>query len=392
MRLSRNRNKNGSRPIKICVVVASPDIIGGHSVQASRLVRGLSAEPGIEVQSLWINPRLPRPLRRLQRIKYVRTLATLAAYILTLITGLWSVDVVHVFSASYWSFLLGPAPALIVARLYRKPVVLNYHSGEAADHLARWRRIAIPILNIASVIVVPSRFLVEIFAKFNLRAIAIPNTVDLDSFRFRRRDPLEATLLCNRNLEANYDVSSALKAFALVQKEIPCIRLVIAGDGSQAVRLRGLAAGLGLRNVDFLGAVDPLQMPAVYEAADIFVNSSVVDCMPLSILEAFACGLPVVTTCAGGIPYIVRNGENGLLVEPGNHLELAQAVLAVLRDADLAGGLVEQARRDCNQYTWEAVRPNWLAAYHSLICGERVKPGIVSPIDAAILSRSGEAE
>ena len=374
------------------MVVASPAIIGGHSVQASRLVRGLAAEPGLEVESLWINPRLPGLLSHLQQVKYLRTIVTLAAYVITLIVRLRSVDVVHVFSASYLSFLLGPAPAMVIATLYHKPVVLNYHSGEAQDHLARWRRIALPIIRLASVIVVPSQFLVEVFAKFNLDAIAIPNTVDPGSFRFKLREPLGATLLCNRNLEPNYNVACALNAFQLIEKEMPWARFIVAGDGSEARDLRLHASRIGLKNVEFIGAVNPNDMPAVYDSADLFVNSSAVDCMPLSILEAFSCGLPVVTTGSGGIPYIVRHNENGLLVEPGNHVELASSVLAVLRDSLLARRLIQGALRDSRQYTWEAARSRWLAIYDSLGDGRTVNAGDASVLDGAILSRSQEAD
>src|SRR5215471_12419892 len=314
IKCDKNRTMADGKRIKICLIVASPEIIGGHSVQASRLSRGLSAEPGIDVESLWINPRLPGILRHLKRIKYVRTVTTLAAYVVVLLIRLRTADLVHVFAASYWSFLLGPAPAVIIARLYRKPVILNYHSGEAGDHLARWRT-AIPIMRLADMIVVPSMFLVEVFAGFNLNAVPIANTVAPNGFKFRPRDEIKAIILSNRNLEPNYDVACTLQAFALVEKKVASARLIVAGNGSQADELRKLAVRLELRNIDFIGAVDPERMPEVYHRADIFVNASVVDCMPLSILEAFACGLPVVTTRSGGIPCIVRHNENGLLVE-----------------------------------------------------------------------------
>src|SRR5262249_35282584 len=326
------------------------------------------------------------------RIKYLRTVATLAAYIITLLIRLRSTDLVHVFSASYWSFLLGPAPALIIARIYNKPAVLNYHSGEAQDHLIRWRWIAVPVLRLAGAIVVPSRFLVDVFARFNMKAIAVTNTVDKDLFRFKRREQLAATILCNRNLEPNYNVACILRAFSLIEREMPSARLIVAGDGSQAAALRQLAVRLELRNVDFIGAVDPGKMPEVYHSADVFANSSVVDCMPLSILEAFACGLPVVTTSSGGIPCIVRHNENGLLVEPGNHEQLAQGILSVLRDPELAGRLIEGGLIDSRQFTWEAARPHWLAVYRNLIEGRGLKFNKTSTVEAKIIPRSQEAD
>src|SRR6185295_7060464 len=74
--------------IKVCIVVASIDILGGQAIQALRLIEGLSREPGVEAEILPINPRLPGALRRLQRIKYVRTIVTSIAYVLSLLARL----------------------------------------------------------------------------------------------------------------------------------------------------------------------------------------------------------------------------------------------------------------------------------------------------------------
>src|SRR5690606_5418823 len=188
-------------PIRVCIVAPSLDILGGQAVQAKRLLERLSAQPAVRVEFLPVNPRLPGPLRMLQRIKYVRTLVTETVYLATLLLRLPRIDVAHIFSASYFSFLLAPAPALLIARLFGKKTLLNYRSGEAEDHLSRWRRTALPVLRRADRIVVPSGYLVDVFARFGLEAEAIPNFVDFDLFRFRERDPLRPVFLANRNLE-----------------------------------------------------------------------------------------------------------------------------------------------------------------------------------------------
>src|SRR5712691_11394674 len=124
--------------LRVLIVAPSFDILGGQAVQAARLLERLRQEPGIEVGFLAVNPRL-RGLRKLQSIKYVRTLVTSIAYIASLLNCIRHYDVVHIFSASYFSFLLAPTPAIMVGKLYRKKLLLNYHSGEAEEHLQRWR-------------------------------------------------------------------------------------------------------------------------------------------------------------------------------------------------------------------------------------------------------------
>ena len=123
--------------LKVLIVAPSLDILGGQAVQASRLLARLSKEPGISVSFLPHNPRLPAPFNKLQSIKYVRTIVTSFLYLALLLARVRKYDCIHIFSASYLSFLLAPTPAILIAKLYGKRVVLNYRSGEAADHLKR---------------------------------------------------------------------------------------------------------------------------------------------------------------------------------------------------------------------------------------------------------------
>jgi glycosyltransferase involved in cell wall biosynthesis len=294
----------------------------------------------------------------------VRTVVTFVAYVASLVRRVPRTDVVHVFSPSYWAFLLGPAPAILVARAFGRRVLLNYHSGEADDHLTRWGWHAIPIMRLASEIVVPSQYLVDVFARHGLEATAVFNHLDVEQFPFRERRALEPRFLSNRNFESHYNVACVLRAFARVQQRRPDAQLVVAGDGSQRNALHALAAELGLRNVEFTGPVAPDRMPSLYDAADVYLNASSIDNMPLSILEAFATGVPVVTTDAGGIPYIVRHEENGLLVPCDDDAALAAAALRLLDDSELAASLSARARAECvAKYTWSAVRHEWEACY-----------------------------
>jgi glycosyltransferase involved in cell wall biosynthesis len=358
-----------SKPIRALIVAAPPDWPGGQAVQAARLLEGLGREPGVEAELLPIHPRLPGALHLLHEIKYARTVVYTIAYIALLLLRLPRFDIAHVFAASYFSFVITPAPAVLIAKLYGKPVLLNYHSGEAEEHLRRWPRSTKLIFRLADRVVVPSRYLVRVFARFGIEAEAVSNTAPLELFTFRERRPLRPTLLSNRNLEKHYNVADTLRAFALVERRVPDARLIVAGDGGERGRLQALAAELGLKQVEFIGAAPPARMPALYDRADIFVNSSLVDNMPLSVIEAFACGLAVVSSNAGGIPSLVSAGETGLLSPCGDYETLAANVIRLLEDQRLAAGLINRARAACRQYTWEAARDSWLKIYESLVGG-----------------------
>jgi glycosyltransferase involved in cell wall biosynthesis len=348
------------------MVAPSLGILGGQAVQAARLLERLRKEPELEIDFLPVNPQLPGVLGRLQAIKYVRTVLTSAAYVAALLRRVRRYDVVHIFSASYFSFLLAPTPAILVSRLYGKRTILNYRSGEAEDHLQRWRRTALPVMRMADSIIAPSGYLVDVFKRFGLDAGYIYNIVETERFRFRERSPLKPVFFSNRNFEPLYNVACTLRAFAFIQKRYREARLVLAGDGSLRAELEALARELNLRNVEFIGRVKPERMHELYDAADVYLNSPDIDNMPGSIIEAFASGLPVVTTNAGGIPYIVTDGSTGLMVERNDHEALAEAALRLLEDPALATSLARAGLDECRKYCWDAVRGQWVNLYCEL--------------------------
>jgi glycosyltransferase involved in cell wall biosynthesis len=274
--------------------------------------------------------------------------------------------VIHIFSASYLSFLIAPTPAILVAKLYRRKIILNYHSGEAEDHLRRWRRSTIPILKRVDAVVVPSKYLVRVFEDFGIPATAIFNIVELDKFSYRERLEIRPLFFSNRNLEPHYGVDCVLRAFAIIQRRIPEAALTIAGDGSQRSALEDLNRQLDLKQTSFLGRVEHDEMYQLYSNSDIFLNASKIDNQPLSILEAFACGLPVVTTDAGGIPDMVTNGETGFVVAVGDCEALAERAVKLLKDNSFAIVISRRALVECQRYTWDVVCDQWLHLYHKL--------------------------
>jgi glycosyltransferase involved in cell wall biosynthesis len=346
---------------RVAIVAASLDILGGQGVQARSLVESLRAD-GYPVSFLPINPRFPKGLRRLHDVKYARTLVNQLMYLPGL-ARLASADVVHVFSASYWSFLLAPAPAMAAARALGKRVVLHYHSGEADDHLSKWGALVHPWLGLAHEIVVPSEYLREVFARHGYEARVIANVVDLSRFGYRDRAPLRPRVLSTRNLEPIYRVDVVLDAFALFKQQEPSATLTVAGYGSEETRLRRQAASIARDSIRFVGKVDPELMPSLYGEADLFVNASIVDNQPVSIIEALSAGLPVVSTPTGDIRFMVRDGETGLLVPPDDPQAIADALGALWRDPERALTMARRARQDVSKYTWPAVRDQWAEAY-----------------------------
>jgi L-malate glycosyltransferase len=357
-------------PLRVAFVAPSLEILGGQAVQADRLLRAWRNDPDVDAWLVPVNPAFPGPLRFARRMKYVRTLVNQGIYLPSLLSELRRADVVHVFSASYSSFLIATLPAIIAARFLGRPVLLNYRSGEAPDHLSR-SAIARAAIARVDKNVVPSSFLADVFGGFGIRSTIVPNIVDLKVFRFRNRNPLEPRLLSTRNFEPHYNVATTLRAFRLIQDRWPHATLTLVGGGSQEPALRALAVELGLQGVTFPGRVPPDDIAAAYAENHIYLQSPDIDNMPTSILEAYASGLPVVSTEAGGIPAILVHGTHGLLAPVADHETLATHVLRLLDQPDYARGLARTAYSTCNALTWRAVRQQWLNAYRSVAARDR---------------------
>jgi glycosyltransferase involved in cell wall biosynthesis len=354
-----------TQPLRVAIVAPSLAILGGQSVQAERILRAWADDPDVRAWLVPTNPTPPRGLRGLARVKYIRTLITQATYWPLLWSELRRADVVHVFSASYTSYAISALPAMVVGRQLGLPVLLNYHSGEAPDHLDR-SRLARRTLASATMRAVPSTFLADVFASFGLTARVVPNIIDRELFAYRERPVLRPRFLSTRNLEPLYNVACTLRAFRRIQAAVPAATLTVVGAGSERHRLEALAVSLGLTSVTFAGRIPPDEMPRYFADADIYLQSPNIDNMPLSVLEAFAAGTPVISTNAGGVPAILDHGVHGLLVPPDDDRAMAEAALRLLDDDGLARRLSLAARAATDAYTWARVRPLWLSAYRSL--------------------------
>jgi L-malate glycosyltransferase len=342
-------------------------------VQAQRLLDAWRDDRDVDAWLVPVNPVPPPPFDRLLHIKYVRTAVTQLLYYPLLFRELRRADVVHVFSASYASFLLAPLPAILIAKLCGTPVMLNYRSGEAPDHLSR-SPIARWALQVVDRNVVPSSFLRDVFADFGMSALVVGNVCDLERFRYRERRPLRPRILSTRNFDALYNVACTLRAFAHVQTKYPDASLTLVGSGPTEAALRQQARDLGLRNVTFAGRVAQEEIHRFYAEADIYVQTPSIDNLPASVIEAFASGLPVVATAVGGVPAMLTHGVHGLLAPDNDDKVVAARIVTLLEDPAAAVRMAAAARDSCRRYDWSVLRQQWLDVYRSVATSRRAVP------------------
>jgi glycosyltransferase involved in cell wall biosynthesis len=349
--------------LRIALVGPLPPPAGGMATQTAQLAR-LLREEGAEVRLVQVNA--PYRPAWIGQVRGVRAGARLLPYAAQLWSAAGWADVMHVMANSGWAWHLFAAPAVQIAAARNCPAVVNYRGGEAADFLSRSASRVLPVLRRASALVVPSGFLREVFARHGVDSIVVPNIIDLARFAPDPKPLAQraAHVVVARHLEPIYGIDTALRALALLSKAMPHVRMTVAGQGPERVRLEALAGDLGVSQaVQFCGQLDRDQMATLLRGAAVSLNASRVDNMPNSVLEALACGVPVVSTRVGGVPWLVHDGESALLVPPDDPAAMAAALQRVLADPELAAALVRTGLAEVQAYAWPRVREQWAAIY-----------------------------
>ncbi len=357
--------------LRIVVVGPLPPPSGGMANQTRQLVR-LLRESGIDVRLVQSNA--PYRPTWIGGVRGLRAAFRLIPYVFALWRALRGADVAHVMANSGWAWHLFAAPAIWLARLRGVRVLVNYRGGEAASFLRRqvlWVR---PTLRLAHVLAVPSGFLQAVFARHGIAAEVVPNVIDLTRFAPARERTPAQHMVVTRNLEEIYDIPTALRALATIRRRYPHARLTVAGSGPALDALQRLARELGVdAAVRFTGRLDNDRIAELYREADLLLNPSTVDNMPISLLEAMGSGVPIVSTDVGGVPYLVQHERTALLVPARDPDAMAAAALRVFDDAALRDRLIAAGLLACRAFTWERVRPTLFAAYARCVG----RPGLV---------------
>ena len=368
--------------LRIGMIGPLPPPAGGIANQTAQLAALLRAA-GAEVEMVRTNPRWPRWVAG---VRGLRAACRLPAYLWRLWRCAGRVELFHVMANSGWSWHLHAAPAVWIARLRGIGVLVNYRGGLADAFLSRQRWLVMPTLRRAHAVVVPSGFLAGLFERHGLPVRIVPNVVDLGRFAPATASATATSpqILVARHLEPLYDNASALRALVQVRQTIPDARMVLCGSGSEETRLRALAAELLPADaVYFAGHADQTAMAELYRHSRVVLNPSLADNMPNSVLEALACGVPVVSTNVGGVPFLLTHRQTGLLVAPGDSCAMAQALVELLRDPAAARSLAAAGLELVCRFDWPQVAPLLAAQYRCV--RQRPRRPFYTRITAALL-------
>jgi glycosyltransferase involved in cell wall biosynthesis len=288
--------------------------------------------------------------------RYVR-LADVSA---TLFLRRHDIDIVLIEVYSGKAFFVADVASAISRRMGHK-AVLTLHGGNLPAFIRRFPKWTRRVLHRADALVAPSEYLAEVVLTSGRTATIIPNIINLEDYPYRCRTRATPRLLWMRSFHPLYNPALALKVAAGLRAEYPDVTLVLAGqDKGYEIGMRSLARDLGIADlVRFPGFLNKSGKAREGSTADIYLNTSRIDNMPVTVLEAGAMGLPIVATRVGGLPHLLRDGENGLLVPDDDSTAMIGAVRRLLNEPKLAERLSINGRVLAERAAWPRVRPLW---------------------------------
>ena len=236
------------------------------------------------------------------------------------------------------------------------------HGGNLPGRLDKSPRMSKSLFGKAYVNVAPSGYLKKIFEEKSYKVFYIPNTIPIDKYHYKKRSRFEPRILWVRSFARHYLPENAIYSLVHLKKDYPEAKLCMVGpdkDGSMQ-EVKQLIDELNLNNsVEITGAMHPKAWHERSEEYDIFINTTSVDNTPVSVMEAMALGLPVVSTRAGGVPYLIEDGKDGILVDINRPEEMAGKIRFLIENPEIGKEISVRARKKVEKFDWSHVRNLW---------------------------------
>lgn len=255
--------------------------------------------------------------------------------------------------------------ALIISQLARLcsiPYIPILHGGHLPSRFLKNPRLCRILFSKASQIVTPSLYLKEFFEKQQFQTILIPNAIDLNNYPFKKRTQVHPTLLWVRAFDEIYNPLMAVEVLSLLKRSYPSTTLCMIGpdkDGSM-VAVQKRAESLGVTEaLEITGFLTKEAWLSKAQNFDIFINTTTIDNTPVSVIEAMALGLPVVSTNVGGMPYLIDSYKNGILVANNNAIEMVAAIEELLNNAQLVENITMEAKHKIANFDVSMVKQQW---------------------------------
>lgn len=276
---------------------------------------------------------------------------------------------IHTYStrAFYYAWACG-----MVCYLRGIKYIPYLHGGSLPERMKRNNRLLNNYFIKASAIITPSMYLKSAAEKQAFGPVRlIPNFINLQEYTYRQRPQLKPKILWVRSFHQIYNPEMAVRVIAKLTADFPDVKLCMVGpdkDGSMH-RCQELAAELKVSGrVTFTGHLPKEQWVGLANNYDIFINTTTIDNTPVSVIEAMAMGLAVVSTNVGGIPYLLKHGSTARLVESNDVSTMASEIRFLIRNKCHAALQMHKARRQVEALSWEQIAPQWMKLLNDLNC------------------------
>ena len=266
-----------------------------------------------------------------------------------------------------------------MCRIYGIPYIPILHGGSYPDRLRNSPVLCRQVFSNSYINVSPSHYLHEHFMQEGFNVKYIPNFLRLSDYPCTFRSKIRPKLLWVRSFHELYNPMLAAEAFGLVKARYPEAELCMIGpdkDGSmmsvkEKLKIEGLTD-----SVRITGKLSREEWTHLSGQYDIFINTTNFDNHPVSVIEAMALGLPVVSTRVGGIPYLIEDNSDGLLCEPGSAVSFADKIFILIEKPDIAQSISANARKKAEGFDWERLKNEWTGLLDPL--EKRIQPDVVS--------------
>ena len=251
--------------------------------------------------------------------------------------------------------------ATFLGRLTGKRMILFLHGGNLPVFGPAHRRRVERVFQRADAVLAPSSYLGDTFREWGYDVHVVPNVLAIERYRYRPRAAASPNLLWMRTFHEHYDPLMAVRVLAALRERHPEARMTMGGaDQGLLSATQAEANRLGVSDrITFAGYLTAEGKEAAFAEHDVFLNTNVVDNMPVSVLEASACGLVPVATAVGGVPAIITDRVNGRLVPSGDVGAMVDAVSELLEQPSTYARMSASAREFAEHAAWPAVRALW---------------------------------
>ncbi len=250
----------------------------------------------------------------------------------------------------------------LLARLFNIPYVPILHGGALPDRLKSTPYLSRVLFKNAVINISPSHFLLEIFRAAGFETKYIPNFIETELYAAQERAILRPKLLYVRSFHEIYNPKMAIRVLAILQTQYENIELCMVGpnkDGSKE-EVETLAKELGVsQRLKITGKLSKQEWIARAADYDVFINTTNFDNLPVSIIEAMCLGFPIVSTNAGGLPFLIADGKDGLLVDKNDADAMAEHITKLLENSALASKISMAAISKGNSFDWNIIKKDW---------------------------------